>query len=60
METDEMRNPRRQGQGLVLVITSFLFSLIIAPHVAPAVLGEVLISPDEIEKASNLSTSTID
>jgi peptidoglycan/xylan/chitin deacetylase (PgdA/CDA1 family) len=58
METDEMRNPRRQGQGLVLVITSFLFSLIIAPHVAPAVLGEVLVSPDEIEKASNLSTST--
>ena len=54
-DTPEMRKTRRHG--LVLCITiSFLFSLMIALHVAPAVLGKVLISPNEIQKASNLST----
>lgn len=55
VDTPEMRNIGRHG--LVLGIASFLFSLLIALHVAPTVLSKVLISPNEIEKASNLSTS---
>jgi hypothetical protein len=50
-----MKNTRRHG--LVLSIISFLFSLMLALHAAPAVLGKIVISPNEIEMASNLSTS---
>ena len=50
-----MRKTRRHG--LILSIISLLFSLMIALHASPSVLGKVLISPNEIEKSSILSTS---